>query len=619
MWNLDNITIQGLFSYTTARYQFVNNHCTLVVGNNKDNGGNNGAGKSGLFEAIAIALTGRSLRDLRKEAFINVSADSCTVELSMSNAVLNGTLVIRRYFWRGSRPMRVELIEDGRVNSTITSTAEADGRITELTGVSREDLLRYYIISQDSDYTFFTASDSDKKQILNRITAAAMINPLAERLTRQVPVLQRQVVEIERTIAVEQGKRDLLVGQLGTLQAGVAKQAEQQRIEGEMNARKVQQSNIEAGLSVLQQQLVTAVQQLEGIEHVDSSKQQEVQKSIDDLTEKIEKEQEALYQTQRILNTARIDLDNTVQCPLCNHEFILQSRLQLTVDETKSILTDAQSSIALSQESIEGYKTEQIQQRKKYKQLQQQEEREHVLRRSIDDLKYKYNQQQKRLSDIEQDIQRLRESLIAVDKNNNLLVEQVKQQIADIDKTVQQLTERRLAPLKNELDTVSFWQYYMGRSGFMTYLANRALLMVEQTVNTYLQQFRSTLSVTLNGYKILKDGTVRERIDITVDQAGVQRQPYSAMSGGERARIKLAGALALQHMINLSLAGRGLNLLVLDETLAGVDSIGTIEFVKILSNVQTTVMFVTQNVEDASIFPNRVLIEKCKGVSSIQS
>ena len=60
---------------------------------------------------------------------------------------------------------------------------------------------------------------------------------------------------------------------------------------------------------------------------------------------------------------------------------------------------------------------------------------------------------------------------------------------------------------------------------------------------------------------------------------------FMAMSGGERGRIKLAGILAIQHLINMSLNGNGLNLLILDESLSGIDSEGTMEFVNILENI----------------------------------
>ena len=146
------IKIQDFFSHVDSEYSFHNDCCTLIVGDNKDRGGNNGAGKTTLFEAISVALTGRSLRDIKKESFINDEAESCLVKLSLYNNVTKNELEITRQFFRGNKTSKIEIIEDGEINSTITSVNEADKRILELIGVGREDLLRYYIISQDNVY-----------------------------------------------------------------------------------------------------------------------------------------------------------------------------------------------------------------------------------------------------------------------------------------------------------------------------------------------------------------------------------------------------------------------------------------------------------------------------------
>ena len=90
---------------------------------------------------------------------------------------------------------------------------------------------------------------------------------------------------------------------------------------------------------------------------------------------------------------------------------------------------------------------------------------------------------------------------------------------------------------------------------------------------------------------------------------------FMAMSGGERGRIKLAGILAIQHLINMSLNGNGLNLLILDESLSGIDSEGTMEFVNILENIGSTILLITQNIEDSKIFKNVLTVEKKNGVS----
>lgn len=167
MWNPERIEIQNLFAHKHTVYEFKNNTCTVIFGKNETDKGmtNNGAGKTTLFEAVCIALTNDSLRNIRKDSFINYNAEDCTIDLTLQNPVLNKTLRIVRRFFRKNRPVQVEIWENGVLNTQITSVAEANKRVYELIGIGREDLLRYFIIGQDNRYTFFTASDTEKKEI----------------------------------------------------------------------------------------------------------------------------------------------------------------------------------------------------------------------------------------------------------------------------------------------------------------------------------------------------------------------------------------------------------------------------------------------------------------------
>ena len=155
----------------------------------------------------------------------------------------------------------------------------------------------------------------------------------------------------------------------------------------------------------------------------------------------------------------------------------------------------------------------------------------------------------------------------------------------------------------------------MGKSGFMTYVANRAVSVLEGTVNSFLKKFKSSLSVNINGFKILRDGSVREKIEVFALESGLNSEVFMSKSGGERGRINLAGVLSIQHLINLSTNGRGLNLLMLDETFGGIDSEGQESIIRILENLGITVIMITQNVSSEFNNNNKLLVVKEGGVS----
>ena len=81
MWNLVSIEATNLCAFEHFQYTPLQNQATLIFGNNMDNDSqnSNGAGKSALIEAIAIAITGEPLRKVNMDEIINDSQDRKSV------------------------------------------------------------------------------------------------------------------------------------------------------------------------------------------------------------------------------------------------------------------------------------------------------------------------------------------------------------------------------------------------------------------------------------------------------------------------------------------------------------------------------------------------------------
>lgn len=205
MWYPVKIEFGGLFAFRDrAEVAFKRSECTVIFGDNRTDRGslNNGSGKSTLFEAISLALTGDLLpRDtpITRDKAINRERDEAWVTMSLANDVLHQTMEIRRRFYR-KRSAKATLFENDRENTQLTSVAEVDKRVLELLGLSREDLLRYYIISQDRQYNFLTAPDTTKKEILNRITNADMLQPVLDAIKADHKAADERVAEYETKI-----------------------------------------------------------------------------------------------------------------------------------------------------------------------------------------------------------------------------------------------------------------------------------------------------------------------------------------------------------------------------------------------------------------------------------
>lgn len=601
MWNLKDIKIQDFFSHVDSEYSFRNDCCTLIVGDNKDRGGNNGAGKTTLFEAISVAITGRSLRDIKKESFINDEAESCLIRLSLYNNVTKHELEITRQFFRGNKSSKVEIIEDGEINSTITSVNEADKRILELIGIGREDLLRYYIISQDNIYTFFTAADNEKKEILNRITSADLINPLLDELSNRKKNLEEKKNELSKELVALDSKKETLDEQLEELKSNIVSSEELLDIQNRIKKlEKRKQSYLEDNNNIHDE-----LKKLDG-KNLDidklESKLKKIKKSIED-------KKNLKDENKKIIRSAEQDLGGAVVCPKCGENFIPESELNLSVEDTKKILKEAEQ----ENKSIETALSKLLEQRKDIQtEIDKAEEIQDTIKRKKREIKS--NEDEIRI--IDKKIVNRKKEIIELKnrKENNVAIKSIEDKIDECERKMEEV-QKQIMPLDEELNQVNYWIYYMGKNGFKTYLANKAVSVLEGTVNSYLNKFKSDLSVNINGFKILKDRTVREKIESFVLESGMNPKLFMAMSGGERGRIKLAGILAIQHLINMSLNGNGLNLLILDESLSGIDSEGTMEFVNILENIGSTILLITQNIEDSKIFKNVLTVEKKNGVS----
>lgn len=615
MWNPISIEIHNLFAHKNSTYEFKNNTCTVIFGDNKDDKGlqNNGAGKTTLFEAVCIALTNESLRGLKKESFINREADDCKIIFCLENSAMKMKLRIERQFFRGSKPAKIAIYENGELNSQIVSVNEANKRVLELIGISREDLLRYFIISQDNHYTFFTASDSEKKEIMNRITSADMVNPVIEQLDLKFKEKDAEYKQINDEIGKLSDKRELLEEQKKEVLANDNTVYEIKRItESKETAEEVIRdknndiANYKKRIAELDKELSDIV--LTDVTEL-VKKKKKIQSECDDL-------ESELLNNKKLLKKLKNELGLTITCPHCQKEFIPESQLNLSPEEIREAIgqlnketSDLSSKLEKREKSLEKVKKDI---------LRAEEQKE-----EMDNLSYEKNKQQRRINNAQETIKEMQDSIDIYDKQiaelkrkkkDNKLLNSLNERIADCGKQIDELVNR-LQPIADEIDMIKFWQFNMGKNGFSTYLANKSIKIIEGITNSFLRKFGVDISVLINGFKILRSGEVREKIDVFVLNDGITAEQFMSKSGGERGRVTLAGILGIQHLINLSTNGRGLNLLLLDEVFPGIDAMGQEKIIKVLETLGVTIMLITQNVSESFNNENTLYVVKSGGES----
>lgn len=615
MWNPIKIEFSNLFSHKHSQYEFNNGKCVIIFGDNKDDKSlqNNGSGKTTLFEAVCIALTNESLRGLKKESFINREADDCKIIFCLENSAMKMKLRIERQFFRGSKPAKIAIYENGELNSQIVSVNEANKRVLELIGISREDLLRYFIISQDNHYTFFTASDSEKKEIMNRITSADMVNPVIEQLDLKFKEKDAEYKQINDEIGKLSDKRELLEEQKKEVLANDNTVYEIKRItesketaEEVIRDKKNDIANYKKRIAELDKELSDIV--LTDVTEL-VKKKKKIQSECDDL-------ESELLNNKKLLKKLKNELGLTITCPHCQKEFIPESQLNLSPEEIREAIgqlnketSDLSSKLEKREKSLEKVKKDI---------LRAEEQKE-----EMDNLSYEKNKQQRRINNAQETIKEMQDSIDIYDKQiaelkrkkkDNKLLNSLNERIADCGKQIDELVNR-LQPIADEIDMIKFWQFNMGKNGFSTYLANKSIKIIEGITNSFLRKFGVDISVLINGFKILRSGEVREKIDVFVLNDGITAEQFMSKSGGERGRVTLAGILGIQHLINLSTNGRGLNILLLDEVFPGIDAMGQEKIIKVLETLGVTIMLITQNVSESFNNENTLYVVKSGGES----
>ena len=618
MWTPKYINIKNLFAHVDTKYEFKPGVCTVIFGENRDDedAENNGAGKSTLFEGIAIALTGKSLRDIDKEVFINRYAEDCEVEMMLSNKALRTDLKIIRRFYRGGKSSKVELYENGKLNSQLVSVNEANARIIDLLGVTRDDLLRYFIISQDNRYQFFTAGDVEKKEVLNRITNADMINPILDKLNTDKKDLSSRISDEKTQLSRYEGKLELFKEQR---KEAVETDDNSEIVKREERISELKQKSIrynderkevERDINLLQKQY-------DAMEVTDTT---EIEAKRDALRKKLRELEEQESETNHIIQHLKMQISGALKCPECGHEFVPESEYDISVDEARTALKESEGVLADIREKIVKRKLKIKSYADIIQQAEAQESRKRSLKSRINHIKSQSDDLLESAKSCSRKIKNLESEISELKNNSNKakIIKDCDEKIAETESIISKINAD-IEKMEGEMSMIDYWIYYMGKQGFKTYLANRAVKIIEGICNSFLKKFHSSMRVEINGFKINKSGEVREKIDVLAVYKGLHAQNFMGYSGGERGRIYLASILGIQHLINLSLNGRGLDLLILDESLGALDSRGVVNICNILNQLGVTVLMITQNVSNDVNISNKILVVRENEVSRIEN
>ena len=220
MWRLLNIHAQNLCAFQELKYELNQGHTTLVFGNNLDNDSqvSNGSGKSAMIEAIAIGLTGSTLRDIKMEEVINDQADNALVALVLMNDATGVVMDIRRELSRKNpQAIHVTLTEKGKSEEIAQpSVNDYNKYILDMIGLTKDDIFSNYILSKHKYQSFLSSSDREKKEIINRFSNGIIVDESIAALQADMEPIKDDLQAAERNVATCTGRVSAIDEQIAT-------------------------------------------------------------------------------------------------------------------------------------------------------------------------------------------------------------------------------------------------------------------------------------------------------------------------------------------------------------------------------------------------------------------
>jgi len=608
MWYFEDLHIKNLMSHSDSKFRFNNEGLVLIFGKNEDDaseGANsNGSGKSAIIEGIVIGLTGEPYRDINNEDLIKDGENFSSVVMNMNNPVLKRHLKIEWIFERKkSAVVNIYVNKSKNREESIVSVADAKKFILEEIGISKEDLLNYFIINQGNRNSFFSSTDAKQKEMISRITNFKIIDSVIEQYEKERLTISRErdsiLLECNTHSTKIETYEALLQEKLDNHGDEDLENLKQEKLR-QIDSLEKEQSQLENDLTIESESLEELKKQYVDLKSEIEEDSKFVEQSIQ-LKKEIESLEDEVSSYVRKVNNLKTTKEDAITCPNCDHKFILDQDLSVEEIDDKiknfeDVISDKRKELVELKGLFEDLRVVLEDYQKKSVHLEKTNRFICKSKDTIEDLNTN-------ISRVKKSIVRLKNEVEELCKDDRFLRECEQIQIKiDEQNSLLRESKKNLLLKDKEIEDKDFWIYHLGRKGLQTYLTNKSVVVIQNLCNQYLEQMKVNLRVKISGYKTLANGELREKIEVKILKNGVDGK-FARYSGGQKERINLAGILTFHNLINNSLPGRGINLLCLDESLDHLDENGKKSCLKILQNFDLTTLtishdFIEKIVED---------------------
>tara|TARA_R110000822_G_scaffold161_3_gene759 strand:- start:19097 stop:21250 length:2154 start_codon:yes stop_codon:yes gene_type:complete len=712
---LEKVIAKNFLTYDELEYVIEDRPLSVQGRNLTDEGqASNGSGKSGIQTIIEFCITAQNSRGVRDNELVSYGYDKANAELVASCDIRKERIDIQWTIkFKGSNLLTITKQKYDGAWEEISFSNLNDGKkwILNWFDISKEDLFNYFLINKARFKSFFESSNKDKVDLINRFSDASIVEGLedidTDELTSQLATNQTTIIQTQTRIEVKleeinvessrnfeeeleeiledidddiTSKSDAIV-QIKVNQKQKDKDLAQLNIDianGQSDIKQDEKTLIEINkdiedhlkvLSEVEVQLTDAELLVSSFKGLDRSQDRldlseeivDSHEQVEDLEDQKDQLADNKEKVLKIIESINVKLSGSIQCPSCDHKFILDGDIEEleakkinalslskkmiasmslkddSIKKLESQITTLQEQIsaikALETNSLEG-KSDFI---KAVQILQQSiaihDTRTRILNKEkgihqedLETLHREVKKDQAKIIELQEDKDAL--SNKATQHQNDIADLKVKRQgcviesnqkaISLLQKDVEQLELNKTALndkaiiIGDQIYNKNQWKLIF--KNFRLHLANQSLEVIEYHSNRYLSEMNSDLRIKLEGYKTLADGSIKDEITCKVVR-GIERT-FNSFSGGEKGRLLFASILANRHMINSTHKYGGLDFLSIDEVFEGVDGMGISSLVDSAKLLNIAVMIIT-HVTDDNATEDVLLIEKRGGISKV--
>lgn len=593
----DSLSVKNFLSIGSEPLELsFSNGINLITGENKDNNGKNGIGKSTVVDSIFWCLFGNTIRELKKENIQhNQNKEECCVKLRFRVKTQNEE---KQYdIKRILNPAKIEILCNGE-DITLSTIPKNDEFIKKLINANEEVFNNAVIMTSNNTIPFMAQKKTEKRKFIEGIL--------------QLEVFSQMLLKARSEYNDTKKENDICSNSFINQQRNLETFETQKKEESKIKKEKIEnwEYNIE-----LKQELIEACKNKkfpdskeidDSINNLENNKLNQLKiylkKYNSNNNENISQKSKIISEIHHLKKEKQKILDKGNTCPTCNREYCKDdietvklriSELDSEIKNQSSILTETEKKKTECENNI--------------KTIEEGIDKVNNKIKELNKLKISIRDNEHTIVQSNADIRRFKENIDQINKEKSLCDSNIEKAKSEIEKL-----EKELKEIKKNLNILDTVKYILSEEGVKTYIVKKIITMLNNRLNFYLNKLEAPCKCIFD-----------EMFDETIYNQQGKEVSYFNFSGGERKRIDIAILFTFQDVLRFH-SGTSFSLNMYDELLdCALDTRGIDKIIEILKEkvekYNESIYIITHKNSDISNISNVLFLEKINGVTRIKN